>query len=96
MPAGPSMMVSASPSSSKDFKQFRSDDRLCRQFAHEQVSEISANKTAAWIVQQHYDFSYLQCMYARGHRISPAGGQVLEDSTKSNSGNPNKHIPLPE
>jgi hypothetical protein len=89
------MMVSASPSPGKDIEQFRNDDYLCRQFAHEQVSEISANKTAAWIVQQRYDFSYLQCMYAQGHRISPEDGQVLEDPTKSNNKNPNKNIPSP-
>lgn len=96
VPTGPSMMVSALPSSGKDIEQFRNDDYLCRQFAHEQVSEISANKTAAWIVQQRYDFSYLQCMYAQGHRILPEDGQVLEESTKSNNGNPNKNISLPE
>jgi hypothetical protein len=96
VPAGPSMMVSVLPSLGKDIEQFRNDDYLCRQFAHEQVSGISANKTAAWIVQQRYDFSYLQCMYAQGHRILPADGQVLEDSTKSNNTNLNKNIPLPD
>ena len=71
MPEGPSMMASVSPGSGKDFGQFRNDDYLCRQFAHEQVDEISVNNTAAWIVQQRYDFSYLQCMYAQGHHIIP-------------------------
>ncbi|TFH09804.1 MAG: hypothetical protein E4H07_05990 [Nitrosomonadales bacterium] len=89
------MMASASPSSGKNFDQFRNDDYQCRQFAHEQVSGISANKTAAWIVQQRYDFSYLQCMYAHHHRIVPEDGQVLEDSTKSDNGNLNKNIPSP-
>lgn len=69
MPAGPSEIASASPGSDKSFDQFRNDDYQCKRFAHEQVSEISANKTSAWIVQQHYDISYLQCMYAQGHRI---------------------------
>ncbi len=53
----------------KNINQFHNDDEQCKQFAHEQVSEISANKTSAWIVQRQYDFSYLQCMYAQGHRV---------------------------
>ena len=63
------MIASASPGSGKNFDQFQNDDEQCKQFAHEQVSEISANKTSAWIVQRHYDFSYLHCMYAQGHRV---------------------------
>lgn len=83
MPAGPSMMASASPVSNKDFDRFRNDDDNCRQFAHEQVSGISSMKTSAWIVQQQYDFYYLQCMYAHHHQIMPEDGQVLEDSSWS-------------
>ena len=66
MPTGPSMIALASPGSDKNFDQFRNDDHQCRQFAHEQVSGISADNTSAWIVQQCYDTSYLQCMYAQG------------------------------
>ncbi len=92
MPAGPSMMASASPGSGKNFDQFRNDDYNCRQFAHEQVSGISAKKTSAWIVQQQYDFRYLQCMYAHHHLIVPEDGQVIENSTKSEYSNPIKSI----
>ena len=83
MPPGPSVIASAMPGSGKNFDQFRNDDYQCRQFAHEQVSKISAENISAWIVQQRYDFSYLQCMYAQGHRI-PVNDQILEDSTKIN------------
>ena len=69
MPAGPSMIASAAPGLGKSFDQFHDDDMKCKQFSQEEVSEISANKTSAWIVQQRYDFSYLQCMYAQGHRL---------------------------
>ena len=96
MPAGPSMMASASPGSGKNFDQFRNDDYSCRQFAHEQVSGISAMKTSAWIVQQQYDFRYLQCMYAHHHQIMPEDGQVLESPVKSTNGNPIKSIPTQE
>ena len=69
MPSGPSMIALAAPGSGKSFDQFHNDDMKCKQFSQEEVSEISANKTSAWIVQQRYDFSYLQCMYAQGHRV---------------------------
>jgi len=68
------MMASASPSSGKGPDQFRNDDYSCGQFVHEQVSGISAMKTSAWIVQQQYDFRYLQCMYAHHYQIMPEDG----------------------
>jgi hypothetical protein len=93
MPAGPSMMASASPSSGQDFDQFRNDDYSCRQLAREQVSGISAMKTSAWIVQQQYDFRYLECMYAHHYQIMPEDGQVLAGPAKSANGNPIKSLP---
>ena len=45
--------------------------------------------------QQRYDNSYVQCMYAQGHRV-PVYGQFTDSSTKSgDNGNPNKNIPPP-
>ena len=90
------MMASVSPSSGEDFDQFRNDDYSCRQFAQEQVSGISAMKTSAWIVQQQYDFHYLQCMYAHHHQIMPEDGQVLKGPAKSAIGNPTKSSPAKE
>lgn len=69
MPSGPSIIASAAPGAGKSFDQFHNDNIKCKRFAQKEVSEISANKTSAWIVQQQYDFSYLQCMYAQGHRV---------------------------
>ena len=69
MPSGPSMIAPAAPGSGKSLDQFHTDDMKCKQFSQEEVTEISANKTSAWIVQQRYDFSYLQCMYAKGHYV---------------------------
>ncbi len=69
MPSGPSRIALAAPGLDKSFDQFHNDDMKCKQFSQKEVSEISANKTSAWIVQQHYDFRYLQCMYAQGHRV---------------------------
>lgn len=85
-------MASASPGPGKNFDQFQNDDYNCREFAHEQVSGISAKKTSAWIIQQQYDFRYLQCMYAHHHRIVGEDGRARDDSTQSGNGNPIKSI----
>ncbi len=93
MPTGPSMM--ALPGSGKSFDKFRIDDNQCRQFAHERVNETSADNNPEYVNQQRYDTSYVQCMYAQGHRV-PVYGQFTDSSTKSgDNGNPNKNIPPP-
>jgi Glycine-zipper domain len=45
MPTGPSVLVL--PGTGKTFDQFRADDFECRQYAHEQVGGVTANKSAA-------------------------------------------------
>ena len=45
--------------------------------------------------QQRYDNSYVQCMYAQGHRV-PVRGQIIENPPVRNSNNyPNTNIPPP-
>jgi len=93
MPTGPSMM--ALPGSGKSFDKFHIDDNQCRQFAHERVNETSADNNSEYVNQQRYDTSYVQCMYAQGHRV-PVYGQFTDSPTKSgDNGNPNKNIPPP-
>jgi len=55
----------ALPGSGKSFGQFRIDDNQCRQFAHEQVNNISPEKFSERVNQQRYDMSYVQCMYKK-------------------------------
>lgn len=43
-------------------------------FALGGLSGVNAAETTAARLQQRYDISYQQCMYANGHRIPPAGG----------------------
>jgi outer membrane lipoprotein SlyB len=41
---------------------------------------------ASWYgAQKRYDQSYVQCMYARGHRVPVAGSYVVRRTTSSNS-----------
>ena len=92
MPTGPSMM--ALPGSGKTFDKFRKDDNQCRQFAHERVSETSADNAPEYVSQQRYDTSCVQCMYARGHRV-PVYGQFTNSPAKNDNSNSNKSIPPP-
>lgn len=93
MPTGPSMM--ALPGSGKNFDKFRNDDNQCRQFAYERVNETSADNTSEYVNQQRYDTSYVQCMYAQGHRV-PVYGQFTDGPIKNgNNENLNKSIPPP-
>lgn len=45
-------------------------------FALGGLAGVNAAETAAGRLQQRYDISYQQCMYANGHRI-PAGGGIM-------------------
>ena len=39
--------------------------------------------TSAYVNQQRYDISYIQCMYAKGHRV-PVSGRITDDRSTSN------------
>ena len=64
---GPNVLVL--PGQGSTFEQFQGDDTACRQIARGQNGETS---------QSRYDMTYIQCMYAKGHRVpwlgAPASG----------------------
>lgn len=79
------------PGTGKSFDQFLADDLTCQQFAYTQVGGTSneTNTTphsSRYTVsnpgydgqQYRYDMSYIQCMYAKGHRV-PVSGQITSD-----------------
>jgi hypothetical protein len=126
-PDEPSVLVL--PGTGKSFEQFRADNGICKQFAHEQVagqtpgsiaadsgvrsaavgtllgaaagaaingghgasvgagtglalgglSGAGAADQSASQLQQRYDIGYEQCMYAKGHRIPVARGDLMDD-----------------
>ena len=41
--------------------------------------------SSAYVYQQRYDISYIQCMYAKGHRV-PVSGKITSDQPISNEG----------
>ena len=84
---GPSMLVL--PGTGKTFDHFRLDEQDCRAHAQSQISKSAAEQDSAGTPQQRYDRSFLQCMYAKGHKV-PLTGRVSEyiDSTQSRSSPP--------
>jgi hypothetical protein len=59
---GPTVMVL--PGQGRTFEQFQADDTTCRQIAAGQDDKTS---------QSRYDMTYVQCMYAKGHRVPMVG-----------------------
>lgn len=69
-PTEPSVL--ALPGTGKGLHQFNTDDIECRQNARPRPEA-----TGSWTEQQRrYDFAYIQCMYAKGHRV-PVPGQYI-------------------
>jgi hypothetical protein len=60
--SGPNVLVL--PGQGVTFEQFQTDDTACRQIAAGPQGQTS---------QAHYDMTYVQCMYAKGHRVPMAG-----------------------
>jgi hypothetical protein len=63
--------VLALPGTGKSLAEFNADDIECRKLA----STAPGGASGTWADQQRrYDFAYIQCMYAKGHRV-PVPGQ---------------------
>ena len=71
------------PGTGKTFDQFRLDEQDCRAHAQSQITKSGAEQESAGSPQQRYDRSFLQCMYAKGHKV-PLTGRVTDyiDSTQ--------------
>lgn len=130
------------PGTGKNFEQFRADNDICRQYAHEQLAGAGpdavgvdsgvrsaalgtllgaaagaainggrgagvgagaglamgglagsgAAETSASRQQQRYDNGFVQCMYAKGHRVPVPGGDLASDFFR---GSPNGRYVAP-
>jgi hypothetical protein len=74
---GPGVLVL--PGTGKSFDEFRFDENDCRGYAQAQLT--GREQDSAGQLQQGYDRAFLQCMYAKGHKI-PLSGRY-SDSTQS-------------
>lgn len=51
-----------------------------------------AARTSAYAMQDRYDISYIQCMYAKGHRV-PVSGNITHDQPVSTNASPKISVP---
>jgi hypothetical protein len=63
----------ALPGTGKTLEQFQADDAECRRYAIARVSP-GANAATSDDAQRRYDFAFVQCMYAKGHKVPVSGG----------------------
>ena len=72
LPTEPGIL--ALPGSGKSLEQFQADDLECRGYASGRVNAGAASAGASYDTQRRYDFAYVQCMYAKGHKVPVSGG----------------------
>jgi hypothetical protein len=56
------------------------------------LSGVGAGNSSAYGLQQRYDYGYVQCMYAQGHRV-PVAGRFTSDIRPPATGNYNAPPP---
>ena len=66
--------ILALPGSGKNLEQFQADDVECRRYAGTRVGAGGTSSGTAYDAQRRYDFAFVQCMYAKGHKVPVSGG----------------------
>jgi hypothetical protein len=68
LPTGPHVLVL--PGAGAPLEAFQRDDRECQGYASLQLpTGAQAEASSAATLQWRYDMAYVQCMYAKGHRV---------------------------
>jgi hypothetical protein len=68
LPTGPGVLVL--PREGTPLEAFERDDRECQGYAARQLpTGAQAGAPPAGTLQWRYDMAYVQCMYAKGHRV---------------------------
>jgi hypothetical protein len=70
-PTGPGIL--ALPGAGKSLEQFQADDAECRGYATGRAGAPGGAASTYEDAQRRYDFGYLQCMYAKGHKVPVPG-----------------------
>ena len=98
VPTGPTVAVL--PGTGKSIDQFRADDVTCHQYALTQVgatrpsqattdsgarsTAVGSAQTSAADTQRRFDLGYIQCVYARGHRVPVLGPMAVRPMQAAN------------
>lgn len=92
MPNAPSVITL--PGKGVSFEQFRADDYDCRMLAFQHLEGKTSQSAAAAMhrSQRQFDIYYIQCMYARGHRV-PMLGRLTGDPADVETSNPKVTAP---
>jgi len=84
VPTGPDVTVL--PGTGKTFDQFHADDAMCQQFAMAEATGTNPGSTgtgtSTYAMQRKYDLSYIQCMYAKGHRVPVLGPMAVQPAVR--------------
>jgi hypothetical protein len=83
--------VLALPGTGKTFEQFQGDEAVCVRNANARVSAMQESAYDYYELQRRFDIAYLQCMYAKGHKVPVTGGY-----TNAPVGNPPPPGPQPQ
>jgi hypothetical protein len=68
LPTGPYVLVL--PRAGTPMEAFQRDDQECQGYAAQQLpTGAQAGARSAATLQWRYDMAYVQCMYAKGHRV---------------------------
>jgi hypothetical protein len=80
---GPSVLVL--PGSGRTFDQFRFDETDCRSYAQTQLAKSRGEPDSAGSFQARFDRAFVQCMYAKGHKVPVSGrySDLLESSPQA-------------
>lgn len=90
IPSGPSALVL--PAAQTSETRFRADESACRRFAHGQLLTSAHPPHSLEEGQLHFDISYLQCMYGKGHQI-PVVGEVISSQSAWAAPTPTRERP---
>jgi hypothetical protein len=67
LPTGPRVLVL--PQAGTPLEAFERDDRECQGYAARQLPTGAQAGASSATLQWRYDMAYVQCMYAKGHRV---------------------------
>ena len=75
--------ILALPGTDKTLEQFQADENECGRNAYGRVSAMNASSSDYYELPRRFDFAFLQCLYAKGHKVPVLGGY-----TNAPAGNP--------